>query len=127
MVARGEPIGFASASFTRLVDEELLGELDDGAVGPADMMAGATLRAQTRDDVDDQIDLVRKQWIEGDEILRVVRSGKRMSALSRVWCRWRVCSALESNNSRSVFCPAAFFERIRWLVTSEMSEGSRWT
>src|SRR5690606_30912100 len=40
------------------VDEQLLSELDDGAVGATDVLAGATLRAQTRNDLNDEVDLV---------------------------------------------------------------------
>jgi hypothetical protein len=45
------------------IDEELLGQLDDRAVGAADMAAGAALRTQTRHDLDDQFDLVRQQRV----------------------------------------------------------------
>ena len=51
------------------MDEELLGELDDGAVGAADVLAGAALRAEAGDDLDDEVDLVREQRVEVDERL----------------------------------------------------------
>ena len=41
------------------VDEQLLRELDDGAVGAADVLARAALRAKAGDDLDDEVDLVR--------------------------------------------------------------------
>ena len=41
------------------MDEELLGELDDGAVGAADVLACTALGAQARHDLDDEVDLVR--------------------------------------------------------------------
>lgn len=43
------------------IDQELLGQLDDRAVGAADMAAGAALRAQARHDLDDQFDLVGQE------------------------------------------------------------------
>ena len=49
------------------VNQQLLGELDDGAVGAADVLAGTALGAQAGDDLDDQIDLVREQRVEIDE------------------------------------------------------------
>ena len=49
------------------VDQQLLGELDDGAVRAAHVLARAALRAKPRDDLDDQIDLIRQQRIEIDE------------------------------------------------------------
>ena len=59
----------ASARFTAGIDQELLRELDDGAVGAADVLARAALRAQARDDLDDEVDLVRQQRVEVDEAL----------------------------------------------------------
>ena len=54
-----------------------------------------------------------------------VSSGSLMSAVSRVCSVSRPrCS---SKSSPSAVCAAAFFESTRWLVTSEMSDGSRWT
>ena len=49
----------ASARFDGRVDEQLLRELDDRAVRAADVLARAALRAQARDDLDDEVDLVR--------------------------------------------------------------------
>ena len=49
------------------VDQELLGELDDGAVRPAHMPAGPTLGTKPRDHLDDQVDLIGKQRVEIDE------------------------------------------------------------
>jgi hypothetical protein len=49
------------------VDEELLRELDDGAVRAADVLARAALGAKPRDDLDDQVDLVGQQRVEVDE------------------------------------------------------------
>ena len=51
------------------MDQELLGQLDDGAVGAADMLAGTALGAQTRDDLDDEVNLVGQQGVEVDECL----------------------------------------------------------
>jgi hypothetical protein len=59
----------------RRVDEELLRELDDGAVRAADVLAGAALRAQARDDLDDEVDLVRQQRVEVDEAPRASARG----------------------------------------------------
>ena len=53
----------------RRMDEQLLGELDDGPVGAADVFARAALNAEAGDDLNDEIDLVRQQWIEIDERL----------------------------------------------------------
>ena len=54
-----------------------------------------------------------------------VSSGSLMSAVSRVCSVSRPrCS---SKSSPSAACAAAFFESTRRLVTSEMSDGSRWT
>ena len=53
------------------IDQKLLGELDDRAVGAADVPAGAALRPEARDDLDDEVDLVRQQRIEIDEGLSV--------------------------------------------------------
>ena len=53
------------------IDKKLLGELDDRAVGAADMLAGAALRPEARNDLDDQVDLVRQQRVEIDEGLSV--------------------------------------------------------
>ena len=49
------------------MDEELLGELDDGAVCATHVMRGPPLRAQPRHDVDDELDLVRQQGVEPEE------------------------------------------------------------
>ena len=57
------------------VDQELLRELDDGAVRAADVLARAPLRAQARDDLDDEVDLVREQRIEVDEGCRARAPG----------------------------------------------------
>ena len=62
------PTGCAGQVHVR-VDEELLGELDDRAVGAADVLAGAALRPQAGDDLDDQVDLVGQQRVEVDEAL----------------------------------------------------------
>ena len=51
----------------RRVDEQLLGKLDDGAVRTADVLAGTALGSQAGDDLDDKVDLVRKQRVEVDE------------------------------------------------------------
>ena len=51
------------------VDEELLSELDDGAIGTADVFARTALRPQPRDHLDDEVDLVGHQRIEVDEVL----------------------------------------------------------
>src|SRR5436190_900118 len=51
------------------VDQELLGELDDRSVRAADVRADAALRSKARHDADDEIDLVREQRIEVDELL----------------------------------------------------------
>jgi hypothetical protein len=40
------------------VDEELLSDLDDGAVGSADVGGGAALGAQAGHDLDDKVNLV---------------------------------------------------------------------
>ena len=53
------------------IDQELLGQLDDRAVGAADVPAGAALGAQARHDLDDQVDLVGQQRVEVDEGLSV--------------------------------------------------------
>jgi hypothetical protein len=42
-------------------------EFDDRAVRATDVLASATLRTQTRDHLDDQVDLVRQQRIEIDK------------------------------------------------------------
>ncbi len=47
------------------VDEQLLRELDDGAVGAADVLARAALGAEPRDDLDDEVDLVGQQRDRG--------------------------------------------------------------
>ena len=49
------------------VNDELLGQLDDGPVGPADVATRATLRPQAGDDLDDEIDLVGQHGVQGDE------------------------------------------------------------
>jgi len=49
------------------MNEQLLGELDDGAVGAADVATCAALGAQARNDVDDQLNLVRQERVKGDE------------------------------------------------------------
>ena len=49
------------------VDQELLCKIDDGAVRSADVLAGAPLRSKTRNDLDDEIDLVREQGVQVDE------------------------------------------------------------
>src|SRR5262249_547879 len=51
------------------MNEELLRELDDRAVRPADVLARAARRAQARYDVDDEVDLVGQQRIQVDERL----------------------------------------------------------
>ena len=50
-------------------DEELLGELDDGRVGPADVFGRAALGAEARDNADDEVDVVREERVELDEPL----------------------------------------------------------
>ena len=52
------------------VNEKLLGELDDGAIGAANVLARSALRPQPRDRLDDEVDLVGHQRIEIDEALR---------------------------------------------------------
>ena len=49
------------------MNQELLGQFDDGAVGPTDVTVSPTLSAQPRNDVDDQVDLIGQQWVECDE------------------------------------------------------------
>src|SRR5437016_14309584 len=49
------------------VNQELLCQLDNGAIRPADMFTGAARSPETRNDLDDEIDLVRQQRIEIDE------------------------------------------------------------
>src|SRR5581483_6661754 len=49
------------------IDQQLLGNLDDGPIGTADVLHGPALRAQARDNLNDQVDLVRQQWVEVDE------------------------------------------------------------
>ena len=104
--------------------QELLRELDDRAVGPADMPAGAALGPQAGHHVDDQVDLVRQQGVQVDEA-SAGQLGERMSAVSFVCSvrRPRCCS----NSSRSAFWACAFLASTRLLVTSAMSQGSRWT
>src|SRR5690606_35950646 len=46
------------------MNQELLRELDDGAVRATYVLRRPALRAKPRDDLNDQIDLIRKQWIE---------------------------------------------------------------
>jgi hypothetical protein len=48
----------------RGIDQELLGQFNDRAVGSADMSARTPLRSQPGDDLDDEIDLIRQQRIE---------------------------------------------------------------
>src|SRR5581483_1543424 len=51
----------------RGINQQLLGELDDGAVGSSDVLASTALGPHPRHDVDDQIDLVRQQSVQVDE------------------------------------------------------------
>ena len=51
------------------VDQELLRQLDDRAIRAADVLARAARRPQARDDIDDEVDLVREQRIQVDERL----------------------------------------------------------
>ena len=44
-----------------------MGQLDDGPVGPADVLARAALGAQARDHLDDEVDLVGQQGVQVHE------------------------------------------------------------
>ena len=66
---RGELADWLIGEVDRRVDQELLGELDDRPVGPADVLAGAALRPQAGDDLDDEVDLVGQQRVQVDESL----------------------------------------------------------
>ena len=106
------------------VDEELLSELDDGAVGAADVLASAALRAQARDDLDDEVNLVGQQRIEVDEA--VARQFGQLDVGGEPGVLGEAAAVLFEQLAERV-CAAAFFESTRRLVTSEMSDGSRWT
>ena len=54
----------------RRVDQELLGELDDRPVRPADVLARPTLGPQAGDDLDDEVDLVGEQRDRGPRTAR---------------------------------------------------------
>ena len=88
------------------------------------MLARAALRSQTRDHLDDQVDLVRQQRIEVDEAL--ARQLRQLDVRGEAGVLGEP-AAVSSKSLPSAACAAAFFERTRRLVTSEMSDGSRWT
>ena len=49
------------------IGEQLLGQLDDRPVGTAELLAGTPGEAQTRHHLNDQLDLIRQQGVEGRE------------------------------------------------------------
>ena len=51
------------------MDQELLGQLDDGAIRATHVLARSALGSQARDDLDDEVDLVRQKRIQVDERL----------------------------------------------------------
>ena len=47
------------------VNKKLLGKLNDGSVGAADVLGCAALGAESRDNLDDEVDLIRQQRGKG--------------------------------------------------------------
>ena len=61
LIQGNEPSHGLHAQVDCRVDDQLLGQFDGGAGGAAHVFAGAALRAQAGDNLDDQVDLIGQQ------------------------------------------------------------------
>jgi hypothetical protein len=84
----------------RRIDQQLLRQLDDGAVGAADVLAGSALHPETRNDVDDEFDLVRQERIKIDEALPGQGGERDVSGDARVEIKPRPVVVVELAENR---------------------------